>query len=445
MSEDLEQKTLTLCLKQNVGVVTSESLKSNLAIVFDEFDITKKVVSLNTNDENIQESLTLLKNEENNIVEINPCLENVLQKTSDSVLSSLESPSEDDKEVCEQLLSTINKCRNLSNLFAHSSQLKEQLVEKQLIVGKTKKTAITIVLEVNSKWHSFFSSLQCINSLHDHIYTILSSHQKYKEMRQYMLDENQTIVLKDILSVFEKFFLISDDLLETEMRLYGMCGDVIKYLDFLRNKLISENNDKDSNYKKFLRKIILRSLDSQTSEFKKNTYLLSSSFLCPINKSLKRVDKRLREITITSVKRFLMDTYKTHLEKIVEAKLIRSETLSDLQRESKKKKIDLNEFDSDNDDEISNESGFDQEFNKYIDIIYNENTEDPLDFWKKQQANFPIFSELAFLLLSAPAISTPSHVLYLNKGYNHFEQRNKVSPNHLDSSNFIALNILEIE
>jgi hypothetical protein len=95
---------------------------------------------------------------------------------------------------------------------------------------------------VNSKWHSFFSSLKCINSLHDHIYTILSSHQKYKEMRQYMLDENQTIVLKDILSVFEKFFLISDDLLETEMRLYGMCGDVIKYLDFLIRKLFNETN-----------------------------------------------------------------------------------------------------------------------------------------------------------------------------------------------------------
>ena len=385
---------------------------------------------MNSNDENIEKSLLLYKKEEFDIM-INPCLDNCLNEAASLVINPT---SENEGKISEEIFNSIDKSRNLSSFFIHSSQLKEQLAQKQLIAGKTKKTAMSIVLEVNSKWHSFYSSLKSIESLHEHISSILYSDQKYKEMHQHLLQEEELGVLRDILKIFEKFSEISDHLSNSY---YTTCGVSLKLLDYLMKLMTREETSNDSISTKGLKKLLISSLRKQIKKIQREYFfLLASSFLCPINKNLKFIEKDSKDVSIKKVKTFLIEIYTTYLEKL---------TCSNLQRDSKKKKIDLNQFDSDDEQVDTNESKFEKEFNKYSEMTYKNEKEDALDFWRSQITNFLIFTELAFLLLPAPAISFPSEVLYISGGYGHYERRKILSPEHLDIANFIAVNALEIQ
>ena len=118
----------------------------------------------------------------------------------------------------------------------------------------------------------------------------------------------------------------------------------------------------------------------------------------------------------------------------------RSDTISDLQKKSKKSK--LHEFDS-SDDEVIIETGqFDTEFNNYLTTNFNiENDTNPLLFWSSQQITFPILSQLAVLILAAPATSVPSECLFSATGYLCWDRRNRLLPKNLDMITFIYENL----
>ena len=99
-----------------------------------------------------------------------------------------------------------------------------------------------------------------------------------------------------------------------------------------------------------------------------------------------------------------------------------------MQSKPKKNKIDLNAFDSDEDQSTSviSDTDLDKNFEKkyanYLKIdIKNQNI---LDFRHKQSRNFPIYSILVKMFLATTATSVPSETLFSASGYQVWNRRN---------------------
>ena len=100
-----------------------------------------------------------------------------------------------------------------------------------------------------------------------------------------------------------------------------------------------------------------------------------------------------------------------------EREMRRSDTISNLERQSKKSKtVQLDKFDSESEEENDENSSliqseFEAEFNEYSLSTSSEDNDDPLIFWSTQRLKYKHLSEIATFVLVAPASCTISKSL----------------------------------
>ncbi|XP_071036960.1 zinc finger BED domain-containing protein 4-like, partial [Parasteatoda tepidariorum] len=82
-----------------------------------------------------------------------------------------------------------------------------------------------------------------------------------------------------------------------------------------------------------------------------------------------------------------------------------------------------------------------QELNKYISLPVIERKESPLNWWEKNQNNFPILSKLVYKYLSPPASSVYSERLFSEAGIIYEQRRNRILPKNAEQLLFLHLNL----
>ena len=115
-------------MKRLFGSHGAENLASALSWFFNEFEITKKVVSITgDNASNMRAAAELLN------IKYHGCFAHILNLIVTNAIKNLKMDlSEDDEDLSHFKFSkVINKCRQLVGLFSHSTQLNEQLLEAQ--------------------------------------------------------------------------------------------------------------------------------------------------------------------------------------------------------------------------------------------------------------------------------------------------------------------------
>ena len=176
LDDIFQLKSFTLSLKNVLGEHKAENLNYALQNVFEEFSIKDKVISINSdNANNMRKALKLYQDDEGLLLISGRCMGHTLQLIVELVIETLEKPSASkaDKKMSETILAVISKCKDLTTSFNHSSQLTEQLIQKQLENGKNKNNAYRVIQEVKTRWHSLFLCLQRILLLHKYISDIL--------------------------------------------------------------------------------------------------------------------------------------------------------------------------------------------------------------------------------------------------------------------------------
>ena len=81
-----------------------------------------------------------------------------------------------------------------------------------------------------------------------------------------------------------------------------------------------------------------------------NELLRACTYLNPTFKNMKSFPREERDNVISSTKKFLFNTYESYINE-TNSNLKMSDTISNMQKPSKKSKLNLNEYDSESDDD----------------------------------------------------------------------------------------------
>ena len=170
-------------------------------------------------------------------------------------------------------------------------------------------------------------------------------------MREDLLTPNEITNLTETCQVLEEFDKAGEELSGEK---YVTSFLVLPMLAFLRGSV--KKNENDSIFKASLKKDLLDSINFYDEKYKmsKNELILACTYLNPRFKQMKCIKKDDREQCLTSVKKFLLETYESYAKDTNE-NMRRSDTISNLQKAPKKTKLVLEQYDSDNDDETSGE------------------------------------------------------------------------------------------
>ena len=241
-----------------------------------------------------------------------------------------------------------------------------------------------------------------------------------------ILSEEQIGNLNDILTVLE-CFSIGSVMLSGQR--YVTCGVILPLFNYLIKSLSTDTSD--SSFKAYFKKQLNKSINFYSDRFDiENKSLLACSFLCPKYKNLKFIAKEKRSEKIENLRKFLKDVHEKYLKK---NHLSKSDTIFDMQRDSKKSK--LNSYYCT--EEINS---FENEFEKYLMLDLTSIKVTELKYWLDAKPSFPILSELAGFLLGAPATSVPSECLFSLSGYQCWDRRNRLSPENLEMIVFLYQN-----
>ena len=227
--------------------------------------------------------------------------------------------------------------------------------------------------------------------------------------------------MNDIVDVLE-YFAQAGTMLSAQR--YVTCGLIFPTFDLIKKALIS--NTKDSRFKFFLKKELLESINHywESYDLENNKSLLVSTFLCPKFKQLKFLDANEHQVKMDIIIEHLKECSNKYLVNFDTTNLKKSDTISNMQTNKKKTKIDFSEFDSeDSDQEINNltfSDRLDREINTYLKMKHKD-IDKPLQFWYNQRNILKILSQLASLFLVIPATSVPSECLFSLSGYQCWE------------------------
>lgn len=246
-------------------------------------------------------------------------------------------------------------------------------------------------------------------------------------MRTNILSCEQIDYLNEIVSVLETFSIASDML---SGQRYVSCSFILPLFSYLKKVLDPEV--KDSKFKAHFKNKLKNSIDYYFDRFNvESEPLLACSFLCPKYKELKFLEKNIRQEKIDNLHKYLKGIYEKYLK---EKCIIKSDTISNLQRDSKKTKLTFNCAEE---EEVYS---FEKEIEKYLKLNLKDIKVPELKFWLDNKLSFPILSEIAALFLAAPATSVPSECLFSLSGYQCWDRRNRLLPENLEMIVFVYQN-----
>ena len=323
-----------------------------------------------------------------------------MQLVVKNVIDLIEDGEKDSSSKFFFIAKTLTKCRKIVTSFNHSSQLNDLLEENQIKQGIEKKNVLHLIQDVKTRWHSTFLMAERMLKLHSYVKDIFNSKQQYKEMRKFLLDEDEIVNLKETVKALESFNQVSV-LLSGDT--YATCSLIIPSIRYLEKQLNKKKSDTPDLIVQ-LKCQLLESLKNYKNsyELESNSFLLCATFLDPNYKSFEFFENNEKKKYLKIVKEFLSNFYDT--KKVSEVIPIDKVAIA-----SKKFKLSFDDDDSESDSESIITLDLKKEINEYIKLAVNQ--QNVLEFWHQNQFNFPILYCISVMILSTPATSSPSERL----------------------------------
>ncbi|XP_065662597.1 uncharacterized protein LOC136085236 [Hydra vulgaris] len=359
----------------------ADNLKEALLKIVEKFKVDDKIMSIvSDNASNVRNCLNSLKV----CLNIQPirCMGHVLQLVVKNVIDLVEEGEKDSSSKFFFIARTLTKCRKIVTSFNHSSQLKDFLEESQTRQGVEKNHILHLIQDMKTRWHSTFLMAERVVKLHSSVKDIFNSKQQYKDMRKYLLDEDEMVNLKETVNALLSFNQVSV-LLSGDR--YATCSLIIPSIKYLEKQL-SKNKSETPPLILILKSHLLESLQTYKDlyELENNSFLLCATVgeIIPIKKVTK---------------------------------------------ESKKFKLSFEdeEDDSGSDSDKNVTLDLKKENSEYIRLSVHE--QNVLEFWHQNQYVFPILYCISTMILCTPATSAPSERLFSDALNNLYAKRNRMT------------------
>ena len=395
----------------------ADNLKEALLKIVAKFKVDDKIMSIvSDNASNVRNCLNSLKV----CLNIQPirCMGHVLQLVVKNVIDLVEEGEKDSSSKFFFIARTLTKCRKIVTSFNHSSQLNDLLEESQIRQGVEKNHVLHLIQDVKTRWHSTFLMAERMLKLHFYVKDIFNSKQQYKDMRKYLLDEDEMVNLKETVNALLSFNQVSV-LLSGDR--YATCSLIIPSIKYLEKQL-SKNKSETPPLIVILKSHLLESLQTykDSYELENNSFLLCATFLDPNYKSFQFFEKYEKKKYLKIVKEFLSDFYLA--KRVGEIIPIKKVT-----KESKKFKLSFEdeEDDSGSDSDKNVTLSLKKEISEYIRLSVHE--QNILQFWHQNQYVFPILYCISTMILCTPATSAPSERLFSDALNNLYAKRNRMT------------------
>ena len=168
------------------------------------------------------------------------CMGHVLQLVVKNVIDLVEEGEKDSSSKFFFIARTLTKCRKIVTSFNHSSQLNDLLEESQIRQGVEKNHILHLIQDVKTRWHSTFLMAERMLKLHSYVKDIFNSKQQYKDMRKYLLDEDEMVNLKETVNALLSFNQVSV-LLSGDR--YATCSLIIPSINYLEKQLSKNKSE----------------------------------------------------------------------------------------------------------------------------------------------------------------------------------------------------------
>ncbi|XP_065642585.1 uncharacterized protein LOC136074209 [Hydra vulgaris] len=214
------------------GSHDADNLKEALLKIVEKFKVDDKIMSIADNASNVRNCLNSLKV----CLNIQPirCMGHVLQLIVKNVIDLVEEGEKDSSSKFFFIARTLTKCRKIVTSFNHSSQLNDLLEESQTRQGVEKNHILHLIRDVKTRWHSTFLMAERMLKLHSYAKDIFNSKQQYKDMKKYLLDEDEMVNLKETVNALLSFNQVSV-LLSGDR--YATCSLIIPSIKYLEKQL----------------------------------------------------------------------------------------------------------------------------------------------------------------------------------------------------------------
>ncbi|XP_065665445.1 uncharacterized protein LOC136086877 [Hydra vulgaris] len=256
----------------------ADNLKEALLKIVEKFKDDDKIMSIvSDNASNVRNCLNSFKV----CLNIQPirCMGHVLQLVVKNVIDLVEEGEKDSSSKFFFIARTLTKCRKIVTSFNHSSQLNDLLEEIQTRQGVEKNHILHLIQDVKTRWHSTFLMAERMLKLHSYVKDIFNSKQQYKDMRKYLLDEDEMVNIKETVNALLSFSQVSVLLSGDRYATCSLIIPIIKYLE----KQLSKNKSETPPLIVILKSHLLESLQTykDSYELENNSFLLCATFLDP--------------------------------------------------------------------------------------------------------------------------------------------------------------------
>lgn len=475
----------TLTIKHLPGSHTGELLRDTLLVIFNEWNITKKIVAIvSDNASNVKKIAFLLNESLNQNTEkltkiyqigwaahiLNLIVQNVgkisnqtnVTRNSNSLSSQISFPdeeeecsddfvtklvlTEDEFNMLENYKNITEKCRKIAAVFHQSSVLADILREKQQALNLNQHQ---IVQDVPTRWNSTFLMLERIYEQYEAINEVFSEKSVKKNMK---INDYEKLMVQDIIEVLHYYF---DATLELSASKYVTISVVLPTFISLITHM--EPQESDSMMVLVLKKILNHYTKFYMQKYNliDNSILVTASYLDLRTKLFGRSTEKKRKeyfnLAKNTIKLFVSE-FSEQLKADLNINKIqnfpcnsqtKSTTIlnSPTTQEKRISRLQIYDYNKDLDTRktILKLNAVDKEIYKYN--LENSKNIEPIDFWQSIKESYPILFHIFKRIFSVPATSVPAEQLFSHAGYNVWDRRNRLNPSNVNKMMVVYENI----
>ncbi|CAF0705108.1 unnamed protein product [Brachionus calyciflorus] len=403
-NENLFLVSKNLATKHLPGSHTSVNIRDGLIDVFNEWEISEKIIGLVTDNASNTINLAELINEyyldistgstSNNILQFS-CAAHVLNLIVKKALNFGKDLIEDDINNFDEN----DSLQVIASAFHQSQVLNDCLNLKQAFLN-IKQHEIT--QDVCTRWNSTYLMLERINEQVEAINEVVSEKNFRKKFESLTISVIELVMLKEAIGILDYFYQAT---VELSANKYVTISIVLPTFYCLKEALMPET--KDSDFILTLKKVLYHYIDFYTTKY--------------------NIFEKDNKKAINFIKKLNLGLSQPLTNKI------NNKDEYDVNENSLEPKAKLQIFDTDKDynsktvkAKVAKLTGIDREL-----FCYNlESTyiNDPIEFWKLNKKNFPLLFRIFKRLFCIPVTPVPSEELFSKSGYTIWDRRCKIKP-----------------
>lgn len=397
--------------KEVHGIHTGENIASVLSIIFNQWDISNKIVTV------VSDSGSNIKNAINEHLKKyhHPCVAHTLNL---SVNEAINKNSE--------FLQVLKTCRAIVGHFKHSSFATDKLQEFQKQMGLPE---LKVKQDVNTRWNSSLIMIERLIKIKDPLSAAISSLRRAPNG----LTAIEWDTIADCVKILKPFESMTLELSGEKYPTLSLVIPLIRGLQFMV-KNIKPETDAGILLQNSLLDIVTRRLEI----LEKNKIVAKSTFLDPRFKktafglvdNAENTQKWIIE-ELTSIICLNNEDYNNITETSAPATL--TESSNSLWEHFDTKLSEVRSV-------INPEVNATLIVRQYNEISHLQRGKNCLDFWKQHKHTFPELYKLQLKYLCIPATSFPSDCVFSKAGLLTNDRRNKLSPKNLDYIIFLNSN-----